>query len=61
MFDWFSAPIVARVGCGLLQGEAGILIELLDWKTRGLVFQIALLWWFPERAHQIFGEMSVRI
>jgi hypothetical protein len=47
--------------CGSLQGEAGIALELPDQKTRGFVVQIALLRWFPERVHQVFGEMTVRI
>jgi hypothetical protein len=43
----------------LLQGEAGIALELPD--QRGLVVQIALPQWFYERAHQVFDEMPMRI
>jgi hypothetical protein len=45
----------------LLQGEAGIILELPDRKARGFIVLIAFKRLFPERAHQVFGEMSVRI
>jgi hypothetical protein len=35
--------IVAHVGCVLLQGEAGIVLELPDQKTGGFVVQISFL------------------
>jgi hypothetical protein len=50
--------------CGVdesLQGDIGIALESPDQKTRGFVVQIVLPWCFFERAHQVFGEMSVRI
>jgi hypothetical protein len=47
--------------CESLQGEIDIALESPDQKKRGFVVQIALLWWFFERAHQMFGEISVRI
>jgi hypothetical protein len=49
------------VGCGSLQGDAGIVLESPDQNIRGFVVKIALPWWFLERAHQVFGEMSMRI
>jgi hypothetical protein len=30
-------------------------------KTQGFVIKIALLRWFSERVHQMFGEITVRI
>jgi hypothetical protein len=33
---------LSRVACGLLQEEAGIVLESSDQKTRGFVVQIAL-------------------
>jgi hypothetical protein len=50
----------ACVACGLLQGEAGIIVELPDQKARGFLVQIALTQWFLEHAHKVFGEMPVR-
>jgi hypothetical protein len=47
--------------CEWLHGEAGIVLESPIQKTRGFMIQIALSRWFPERAHQVFGEMTVRI
>jgi hypothetical protein len=41
--------------------EAGINLESPDQKTRGFVVQIAFLRWFLKRAHQVFGEIPVRI
>jgi hypothetical protein len=55
---WASILLIV---CGWLQGEAGIVLESPVQKTRGFTFQIALPWWFLERAYQVFGEMSVRI
>jgi hypothetical protein len=42
-------------------GCSGIDLESPVQRTRGFVVQIALPRWFPERAHQVFGEMPVRI
>jgi hypothetical protein len=47
--------------CESLQGETGIFLVSPDQKTRGFMVQIILPQWFPERAHQVFGEMPVRI
>jgi hypothetical protein len=55
--------------CGFLRlcekvvvgSQSRSILESSDQKTRGFVVQIALLRWFSERAHQVFGEMSVRI
>jgi hypothetical protein len=41
-----------------LQGDVGIALESSDQKTQCFMVQIALR--FPERAHQVFGEMPVR-
>jgi hypothetical protein len=46
---------------GLLQGDPGPSLELPNRKTRGFIVQIALPRWFPERIHQLFGEMTLRI
>jgi hypothetical protein len=46
--------------CGLLQGEAGIVLESPDQKTRGFLVLIALKQLFPEHADNVFGEMPVR-
>jgi hypothetical protein len=37
----------------------GFILELPDQKARGFIVEIDLPW-FPERAHQVFGEMLVR-
>jgi hypothetical protein len=47
--------------CFLIGGEVDIALDSQDQKTRGFVVQIALPRWFPERTHQVFGEMPVRI
>jgi hypothetical protein len=52
----FVALLILR---RLLQGEAGIALELPD--QRGFVVQIALPQWFYERVHQVFDEMPLRI
>jgi hypothetical protein len=54
-------PIFAHVLCESSQRDVGITFESLNQKTRGFVVQIALPRLFPECAHQVFGEMSVRI
>jgi hypothetical protein len=41
----------------LLQGDVSIVSESSDQKTRGFAVQIALLRWFLEHVHQVFGEM----
>jgi hypothetical protein len=46
--------------CELLQGEADIILELLDQKAQGFLVLIALKWLFFEHARKLFGEMSVR-
>jgi hypothetical protein len=38
-----------------------VIHESSDQKTRGFLVQIALLRWFPEHVHQLFGEITVRI
>jgi hypothetical protein len=48
------------IDCGLLQGKVGITLELSDQKARGFLVPIALKRLFPEHAHKVFGEMSVR-
>jgi hypothetical protein len=44
----------------LLQGEAGVVLELLDQKARGLLVLIILSGWFFERARKLFDEMPKR-
>jgi hypothetical protein len=56
----FDAKI-SHVACESLQGDAGIALESLDQKTQGFVVQTALSRWFPERVHQVFSEITVRI
>jgi hypothetical protein len=56
-FFRFLWPLV----CESLQGDVGIALESPDQKTQGFVVQIALPRWFPERVHQVFGEIPVRI
>jgi hypothetical protein len=56
------SSVVCIVGLlWIMPEEAGIVLELLDQKTRGFMGQIALQQWFLECAHQVFGEMPVRI
>jgi hypothetical protein len=45
----------------LLQGEAGVVLELPDQKAQGFLVLIALKRLFSEHAHKIFGEMLVKI
>jgi hypothetical protein len=47
--------------CGLLQVKPGFILKLSDQEARDFTVQIALPWWFSERAHQVFGEMRMRI
>jgi hypothetical protein len=47
--------------CGLLQVKSGCVLESPDQKTRGFMVRIALPWWFSNHAHQVFGEIPVRI
>jgi hypothetical protein len=47
--------------CELLQGEAGVVLELPDQKAQGFLVLIALKRLFSEHAHKIFGEMLVKI
>jgi hypothetical protein len=54
---WFLCEFL----CGSLQGDVGIVLKSPDQKTRGFVVQIVLPRWFPERVHQLFGEMPMRI
>jgi hypothetical protein len=56
-FFRFFWPVV----CESLQENIGIPLESPDQKSRGFMVQIALPRWFPERVHQVFGEMLVRI
>jgi hypothetical protein len=46
--------------CGLLQGEAGVVLELPDQKARVFLVLIALTRRFPEHARKLFDEMPVR-
>jgi hypothetical protein len=55
------AVIFARVAYGLLQGGSRSCFELPDQKNRGFLFPIALNRLFPERVHQVFDEIHVRI
>jgi hypothetical protein len=50
---WFLVWIVAGT-------RLGFILELSDRKTRDFIVQIAFLRWFSERAHQLFGEITVR-
>jgi hypothetical protein len=47
--------------CELLQGEAGVVLELPDQKAQGFLVLIAFKRLFSEHAHKIFGEMLVKI
>jgi hypothetical protein len=51
--------ILSSIVCESLQGEAGIILESPDQKTR-FVVQIALPRLFTEHVHQVFAEMTVR-
>jgi hypothetical protein len=44
--DWrlFFVDFDFSIACGSLQGEVGIILELLDRKARGFIVQIALPW-----------------
>jgi hypothetical protein len=53
--------VLSSVVGELLQGEAGIILELLDRKARGFLVSIALKRLFSKRVHQVFGEIAVRI
>jgi uncharacterized membrane protein len=46
---------------GFLQVKAGIVLELLDQKTRVFLALVVLLWWFIDHAHKVFDKMSVRL
>jgi hypothetical protein len=58
--DFALVQLLSLCGVSCLQVEAGIVLELSNQKTRVFLVQIALPRWFPERAHQVFGEMPVR-
>jgi hypothetical protein len=43
-----------------VQGEAGVVLELPDQKTRGFLVPIALNRLFPEHSRKVFGKMPMR-
>jgi hypothetical protein len=47
--------------CELLQGEAGVVLELPDQKVQGFLVSIALNRLFFKHAHKVFGEIPVRL
>jgi hypothetical protein len=55
-----SGVAQAKLILQLLQGEAGVVLELPDQKARGFLDLIFLSGWFAERARKIFGEMPKR-
>jgi hypothetical protein len=46
--------------CGLLQGEAGIILESPDQKNQVFLVYIEFTSRSLVRSHKVFGEMSVR-
>jgi hypothetical protein len=49
------------ITCGLLHVEAGLILSYRIKKALDFWVPIVLSRWFPERAHQMFSEMPVRI
>jgi hypothetical protein len=45
--------------CGLLYGEAGIVLELPDQKARGFLVSRAFKRLLPEHVYKVFGEIPV--
>jgi hypothetical protein len=56
----FELVLQFLIVSGLLQGQTGVVLELLDQKARGFLVLIALIRLFLEHARKVFGEIPVR-
>jgi hypothetical protein len=55
----FELVLQFPIVCGLLQGQAGVVLELPHQKAQGFLVLIALIWLFLEYARKVFGEIPV--
>jgi hypothetical protein len=58
---FFVVQLFDLSGCVWMLVICGCVLELLNQKSRGFLVSFALKRLFPEHAHELFGEIPVRI